>query len=102
LVRSKLKSMNVDAEIYLKQIFHFFDVNPDQLNILIGEMSKDKFYDKIKVKVYEHADKGDELELTRKEMVDLIFELFNETHKTDVKVKKSPFMETGFGLIGLN
>jgi hypothetical protein len=65
-------------------------------------MSKDKFYGKIKVKVYEHADKGDELELTRKEMVDLIFELFNETHKTDVKVKKSPFMETGFGLIGLN
>ena len=94
--------MNLDVEIYLKQIFHFFDVNPDQLKILIGEMSKDKFYGKIKVKVYEHADKGDELELTRKEMVDLIFELFNETHKTDVKVKKSPFMQTGFGLIGLN
>jgi hypothetical protein len=35
-------------------------------------------------------------------MVDLIFDLFNETHKTDVKVKKSPFMETGFGLVGLN
>ena len=63
---------------------------------------KDKFFDKIKVKVYEHADKGNELELTRKEMVDLIFELFNETHKTDVKVKKSPFMETQFGLVGLN
>ena len=94
--------MNVDVEIYLKQIFHFFDVNPDQLKILIGDMSKDKFYDKIKVKVYEHVDKGDELELTRKEMVDLIFELFNETHKTDVKVKKSPFMKTGFGLVGLN
>jgi len=54
--------MNVDVEIYLKQIFHFFDVNPDQLKILIGDMSKDKFYDKIKVNVYEHADKGDELE----------------------------------------
>jgi len=94
--------MNVDAEIYLKQIFHFFDVNPDQLKILIVEMSKDKFYDKSKVKVYEPADKCDEIELTRKEMVDLIFDLFNETHKTDVKVKKSPFMETGFGLIGLN
>jgi len=94
--------MNVDVEIYLKQIFHFFDSNPDQLKILIGDMSKDKFFDKIKVKVYEHADKGDELELTRKEMVDLIFELFNETHKKDVKVKKSLFMETQFGLVGLN
>jgi hypothetical protein len=95
-------SMNVDAEIYIKQIFHFFNSNPDQLKILIGEMSKDKFFDKIKVKVYEHAEKGDELELTRKEMVDLIFELFNETHKKGVKVKKSPFMETQFGLVGLN
>ena len=94
--------MNVDVEIYLKQIFHFFDVNPDQLKILIGEMSKDKFYDKIKVKVYEHADKGDEVELTRKEMVDLIFELFNETNKKEIKVKKSPFMETQFGIVGLN
>jgi hypothetical protein len=94
--------MNVDAEIYLKQIFHFFDVNPDQLKILIGEMSKDKFFDKIKVKVYEHADKGDELELTRKEMVDLIFELFNETQILGVRVKKTPFMETKFGLVGLN
>ena len=94
--------MNVDVEIYLKQIFHFFDVNPDQLKILIGEMSKDKFYDKIKVKVYEHADKGDELELTRKEMVDLIFELVNETNKKEIKVKKSPFMETQFGIVGLN
>jgi len=35
-------------------------------------------------------------------MVDLIFELFNETHKKDVKVKKSLFMETQFGLVGLN
>jgi len=52
--------------------------------------------------VYEHADKGDELELTRKEMVDLIFELFNETNKKEIKVKKSPFIETQFGIVGLN
>ena len=94
--------MNVDVEIYLKQIFHFFDVNPDQLKTLIGEMKKDKFYEKIKVKVYEHSVKGDELELTRQEMLDLIIELYIETQSIGVKVKKSPFMKTGFGLFGLN
>jgi hypothetical protein len=92
--------MNVDVEIYLKQIFHFFDVNPDQLKTLIGEMKKDKFYEKIKVKVYEHSVKGDELELTRQEMLDLIIELYIETQSIGVKVKKSPFMKTGFGLFG--
>lgn len=94
--------MNVDVEIYLKQIFHFFNTNPDQLRILIGEMSKDKFFDKISVKVYEHADKGDELELTKKEMVDLIFDLFTETHKKDDEIKKDPFMKTGYGMLCLN
>ena len=72
--------MNVDAEIYLKQFFSFFETNPDQLVILIGDMSKDKFFDKIRNKVYEHVDQGEtDLELTSKEMVDAIAELYNET-----------------------
>ena len=95
--------MNVDAEIYIKQIYHFFDSNPEQLEILIGKMSKEKFYDKIKTRVYKHVDSGnDELELTRQEMVDLIHELYLETQAGGKKVVKTPFMETEFGLVGLN
>lgn len=95
--------MNVDAEIYLKQLFSFFETNPDQLVILIGDMSKDKFFDKIRNKVYEHVDQGEtDLELTRKEMVDVIAELFNETKVEKPNQEESLFMKTQFGLIGLN
>jgi hypothetical protein len=95
--------MNVDAEIYIRQIFHFFDSNPEQLEILIGKMSKEKFYEKIKTRVYKHVDSGnDELELTRQEMVDLIQELYLETQNGGKKVNRIPFIETEFGLVGLN
>ena len=39
--------MNVDAEIYLKQLFGFFDGNTEALKSLIGELSKEKFYKKV-------------------------------------------------------
>lgn len=95
--------MNVDAEIYLKQFFSFFETNPDQLVILIGDMSKDKFFDKIRNKVYEHVDQGEtDLELTRKEMVDAIAELYNETKVVKPNQEEFLFMKTQFGLIGLN
>jgi hypothetical protein len=95
--------MNVDAEIYLKQFFSFFETNPEQLVILIGDMSKDKFFDKIRNKVYEHVDQGEtDLELTRKEMIDVIAELYNETKVVKPNQEESLFMKTQFGLIGLN
>lgn len=95
--------MNVDAEIYIKQIYHFFDSNPDQLEMLIGKLSKEKFYTKIKNKVYEHVDSGsEELELTRDEMIKLIQELYTESQHTAPKAEKIPFFETKFGLVGLN
>ena len=94
--------MNVDAEIYIKQVFHFFDTNPDQLETLIGQLSKEKFYERIISKVYEHVDSGSqELELTRQEMVDIIRDLYTET-LNPTKTIKSPFVETPFGLVCLN
>ena len=94
--------MNVDAEIYIKQVFHFFDTNPDQLETLIGQLSKEKFYERIISKVYEHVDSGSqELELTRQEMVDIIRDLYTET-LSPTKIIKSPFVETRFGLVCLN
>lgn len=95
--------MSVDAEIYIKQVFHFFDTNPEQLKMLIGDLNKEKFYNKIKNKVYEHVDKGsDELELTRQEMIDLIKELHDETNITLSHEPSVPVMKTKFGFVILN
>lgn len=95
--------MNVDAEIYLKQLFSFFNTNPDQLVILIGDMSKDNFFDKIRKKVYEHVDKGEnDMELTRREMIDVIKELYDETKLVKPNQEKTLFMKTEFGTFGLN
>jgi len=95
--------MNVDAEIYLKQLFSFFNTNFDQLVILIGDMSKDNFFDKIRNKVYEHVEKGEsDMELTRKEMIDVIKELYDETKLVKPNQEKTLFMKTEFGTFGLN
>jgi len=100
---SRLSHMNVDAEIYLKQLFSFFNTNPDQLVILIGDMSKDNFFDKIRNKVYEHVEKGEsDMELTRKEMIDVIKELYDETKLVKPNQEKTLFMKTEFGTFGLN
>lgn len=90
---------HVDIEIYLKNIYGFFDKNPDQLKILIGSIDKIKFYDKLKQKSVENYHNKYEPELTKKEMVDVIWEL----HVEDVKkIKRSPFQNTKFGVLCLN
>ena len=95
---------NVDAQIYCKKIVDYFDNNPDQLHTLIGDMDKKKFYSKIEKKVQENISSGDEYELNKKELADIIFELFTETHrdkqpKIEIDAK---FIETNFGYFSLN
>jgi len=90
---------HVDVEIYLKNIYSFFDKNPDQLKILIGSIDKDKFYYKLEQKSIENYKTKREPELTRKEMITAIWEL----HVEDVKkIKRNPFQKTKFGVLCLN
>lgn len=91
--------MNVDVEIYFRNILNFFETHPDQLHTLIGSINKDKFYDKVRVVAEENFAKLNEPELTRKQMVDLVWQL----HIEDVKeIKRKPFVETKFGTYCLN
>lgn len=90
---------HVDVEIYLKNIFGFFDKNPDQLKILIGSLDKEKFYQRIENKSITNYEKNKEPELTRKEIIDLIWELHLEEVK---KIKRNPFVQTNYGVVCLN
>lgn len=91
--------MNVDIEIYFRNILNFFETHPDQLVTLIGSISKDKFYDKVKQVAQDNFEKSQEPELTRKQMVDLVWELHIEQTK---ELKRKPFVKTKYGTICLN
>jgi len=91
--------MNVDIEIYFRNIFNFFETHPDQLVTLIGSIDKDKFYNKIKQVAQDNFEKLQEPELTRKQMVDLVWELHIEQTK---EMKRRPFIKTEYGIICLN
>ena len=91
--------MNVDIEIYFRNIFNFFETHPDQLVTLIGSIDKDKFYNKIKQVAQDNFEILQEPELTRKQMVDLVWELHIEQTK---EMKRRPFIKTEYGTICLN
>lgn len=97
--------MNVDAEIYLKQLFGFFDGNPEALTSLIGDLSKDKFYERIRGAVYNKIGTEDEFILSRKQMIDIIKDLWDEEKKpyeeSNFEIIDT-FLKTEFGFFSLN
>ena len=94
--------INIDVQICYKKIIDFFENNPNQLHVLIGDMNKEVFYTKIKNKVQENFVSGYDYELTRKELADIIFELFKETNKENKVEIESKFIKTSFGYFSLN
>ena len=97
--------MNIDAKIYLKQLFGFFDGNPYSLRSLIGELNKEKFYEKIRDTVYQKVGKEEDLVLSKKHMVDLIKELWDEEQgsiQEDNIEFIDTFFKTDFGFFSLN
>jgi hypothetical protein len=94
---------NVDAEIYLNQLIAFFEKNPNDLIDLIGELKKNKFYKRIKEKVYENVENGLELILTQQQLIDIIVSMYDETNKTVKPIEiKTPVIKTNYGIIWLN
>ena len=94
-----INTMNVDVEIYFRNILNFFETHPDQLTTLIGSIKKEKFYDKVKSVAQENYSKLNEPELTRQQMVDLVWQLHIEEVK---QIKRKPFVHTKFGVYCLN
>ena len=66
---------NVDIEIYMTNLVKFFDKNPEQLKILIGDNDSNIFFQKIR-KIVETNEKDEkELAPTRKQMIEIILEI---------------------------
>ena len=94
--------MSIDIDIYMTQFKGFFDKNPQQLRMLIGDVNTEKFFDGIRTIVEENSKKEDSpLEPTRKQILTLIVSLNGGT-KEIVEKKLIPFMKHHMGSSCLN
>ena len=77
--------MNTDVQIYMSNFIEFFTKNPNDLIVLIGENNKEQFFEMVKEKVIENHEKGDDLELTKKQIIDIVLILTKDVNKKEIK-----------------
>jgi hypothetical protein len=85
--------MNVDVQIYLSNFKSFFNNNPNDLINLIGDGDKDKFFELVEGAVTENYDKGEDLELTKKQLIDIMLILTKDRVEEKVEnfILKGPY-----------
>jgi len=85
--------MNVDVQIYLSNFKSFFNNNPNDLINLIGDGDKDKFFELVEGTVMENYDKGEDLELTKKQLIDIMLILTKDRVEEKVEnfILKGPY-----------
>jgi hypothetical protein len=85
--------MNVDVQIYLSNFKSFFNNNPNDLINLIGDGDKDKFFELVEGSVTENYDKGEDLELTKKQLIDIMLILTKDRVEEKVEnfILKGPY-----------
>jgi len=94
--------MNVDVEIYMNNFIKFFRDNPNDLLNLVPKVKEQEFYEKIRESAYNNLDKGEEINLTQRQIIDICVEL-NQPKKETVKESvEHLFVKTKFGEYCLN
>jgi hypothetical protein len=94
---------NVDVEIYINNFITFFKNNPNDLIELIGDILQEDFFKKVKEKSYENLEKGSDVSLTQKQLIDIVVELKKlSNHEIDINKIESIFIQTPFGQFSLN
>lgn len=96
---------NIDCEIYVSQLISFFENNPNDLMLLIGDLQKEDFYEKLKYQCYKNVEKGDDHVISKQQIVDIIIQLkipqlIEETNPE--KIVKGIVQKTKWGEIILN
>jgi hypothetical protein len=94
--------MNVDIEIYMSNIVKFFRDNPDDLLNLVPKSKEKEFYNKIKETATQNYDKGDEISLTRPQMIGICVDINRENEKQINNSLDNLFLKTMFGEICMN
>lgn len=97
--------MNIEVQIYVSNFIKFFKDNPEDLMGLIGDKSSDDFFEKVTERANKNSDEGIDIELTQKQLIDIILELNQMGYIEDEKIDEiinEPFLETKFGKLFLN
>jgi hypothetical protein len=92
--------MNVDIQIYLSNFKQFFLNNPNDLLSLIGDINRDAFFELVEKQVIENHDNGNDLELTKKQIIDIVLILTKD--KVEEKRVENFIMKGKFVDIILN
>ena len=96
---------NIDCEIYVSQLISFFENNPNDLMLLIGDLQKEDFDEKLRHQCYKNVEKGDDHVISKQQIIDIIIELkipqlIEETNPE--KIVKGVVQKTKWGEIILN
>lgn len=73
--------MEVDIQIYLSNLRTFFKNNPDDLFTLIGNNDSEEFYYLIEKKSLENLEKGDGIELTKNQIMEIVYVINRDKEK---------------------
>lgn len=94
---------NVDIEVYISNLINFFEKNPNDLLVLIGDLQKDEFYVKLKERAITNFEKGQDYILTKSQIVEVVLELKLPIIKKNKKLYIDKIIQrTKFGDIILN
>ena len=93
--------MNVDIEIYLTQIFSFFQKNKGELEKLIPFAKKDIFFEEVRKTSYLNHKNGESFILTKNQIIDICVEL-NKPKKKNNYLDNVRYFNGPFGKINLN
>lgn len=66
---------NIDCEIYTSQLISFFENNPNDLLILIGDLQKQDFYNKLREQCEKNLKENGDHVITKQQLVDIIIGL---------------------------
>jgi hypothetical protein len=93
--------MSVDIDIYMSGIIKFFEQNPQDLFSLVSETKKEEFFEKIRDVATKNHEKGDEISLTRQQLIDICVEINGQNQVVVKKIDKI-IQYTPFGEYSLN
>ena len=96
---------NLDVDLYITQFRGFFDKNPNDLLSLIGDVLVEDFFKRVEEQCYKNLEKGDEVSVTRQQLIDIVVDLKSEESEFEKDFMSSitkVFEHTKFGDICLN
>lgn len=94
---------NFEIENYINQLKNFFEQNPNDLIDLIGQLDREKFYNKIEKIAEDNYNETGLVEITQNQLIDAVIDLYEESGKKPKEINiTGVFQVTNMGLICLN